>query len=39
MKCSSPAVYKFLVTGDISDTSVTIDVVSPAVKHYLREVC
>ena len=39
MKCLSPAVHKFLVTGDISDTCVTIDVVSPAVKHYLREVC
>ena len=40
MKCLSPAAYKFLVTGDISDACVTIDdVVSPAVKHYLRKVC
>ena len=40
MKCLSPAVYKFLVTGDFSDTCVTIDdVVSPVVKHYLRKVC
>ena len=40
MKCLSPAAYKFLVTGDISDTCVTIDdVVSPAVKRYLRKVC
>ena len=25
MKCLSPAVYKFLVTGDITGTRVTID--------------
>lgn len=40
MKCLSPAVDKFLVTGDITDTCVTIDdVVSHVVKHYLRKVC
>ena len=40
MKWISPAVYKFLVTCDITDICVTInDVVSPGIKYYLRKVC